>query len=123
MEASNVKAMREALEKVRRVLHCAIVAGILKGDDVNSAFNEVIAALSAPPRNCDVGTAEDQADRFDKFCYSHSKCHQCPVQSIWNSTHRKKRLREIIRCEIIWAQMPYKEERLRESTTKTKKAR
>ena len=49
----NAAAMREALEKVRRVLHCAIVADILKGDDVNSAFNEVIAALSAPLRNCD----------------------------------------------------------------------
>ena len=51
--ALNAAAMREALEKVRRVLHCAIVADILKGDDVNVAFNEVIASLSAPPRNCD----------------------------------------------------------------------
>ena len=105
----NSAKMREALEKVLRVLHCAIVADILKGDDVNSAFNEVTAALSVPPRNCDVGTADEQSDRFDKFCYSHSKCHKCPVKSIWNSQHRQRQLREIIRCEIIWSQMPYDE--------------
>ena len=71
MEASNVKAMREALEKVRRVLHCAIVAGVLKGDDVNSAFNEVIAALSAPPRNCDLllDTQEALAAIHEDRCY------------------------------------------------------
>ena len=53
MEASNVKAMREALKKAQRVLHCAIVADILKGEDAIKAFNAVTAALSAPPRNCD----------------------------------------------------------------------
>ena len=49
----NAAAMRKALEKVRRVLHCAIVADILKGEDAIKAFNAVTAALSAPPRNCD----------------------------------------------------------------------
>lgn len=77
--------------------------------EVMEAGKAITAAISAPPRNCDVGTADEQSDRFDKFCYSHSKCYQCPVQSIWNSTHRQKRLREIIRCEIIWSQMPYEE--------------
>ena len=63
--------------------------------------------ISRPLRNCDVGTAEEQSDRFDKFCYSHNTCFQCPVKSIYNSHHRQKQLREIIRCEIIWSQMPY----------------
>lgn len=49
----NAAKMREALEKAQRVLHCAIIAGILKGDDAYEALNAVTAALSAPPRNCD----------------------------------------------------------------------
>ena len=30
-------------------------------------------ALAAPPRNCDVGTAEEQAERFAKVCTANSK--------------------------------------------------
>ena len=91
----NAATMREALKKVRRVLHCAIVADILKGDDVNSAFNEVTAALSAPPRNCDVGTAEEQYRRFLKFCHGEI-CEKCPVHDARS-------------CTLAWAQMPYGE--------------
>lgn len=96
MEASNVKVMREALEKARRVLHCAIVAGILKGDDVNSAFNEVIAALSDTPRNCDVGTPEEQFKRFNMFCFP-IKCHECKL-------YTEEDLHE---CIFRWLQLPY----------------
>ena len=63
MEASNIKAMREALE-IAEYLLCT------KG-----LFNEskqMTAALSAPPRNCDVGTPEDQHNRFMRFCDSKS---------------------------------------------------
>ena len=77
--------------------------------EMANALDKAKAALAEPVRNCDVGTAEEQSDRFDKFCYSHDKCFRCPVKSIWDSPHRQKQLREIIRCEIIWAQMPYEE--------------
>ena len=50
---ANVRAMYDALEKAQRVLHCAIVADILKGEDAIKAFNAVTDALSATPRNCD----------------------------------------------------------------------
>ena len=45
--------MREALVKAQRVLHCAIVAETLKGDDAQEALNAVTTALSSTPRNCD----------------------------------------------------------------------
>ena len=68
MEASNVKAMREALEKAQRVLHCAIVADILKGEDAIKAFNAVTAALSAPPRNCDLYRTKKELDAaYEKY--------------------------------------------------------
>jgi len=65
------------------------------------------AALSAPPRNCDVGTEKEQRARFDKFCRSNSwdeidgaHCmSSCPLyhgDCSW--------------CEELeWAQMPYTE--------------
>ena len=97
----NAAAMREALKKVRRVLHCAIVADILKGDDVNSAFNEVTAALSAPPRNCDVGKPEEQSARFDAHCRKHIGCLTCPLREKDGGVPKH--------CEFAWAQMPYEE--------------
>ena len=104
----NADAMRKALLEASIALSDATHHHMTE-DDAKECLSVVNAALSVPPRNCDVGTAEEQSDRFDKFCYSHSKCHKCPVKSIWNSQHRQKQLREIIRCEIIWSQMPYEE--------------
>ena len=104
-QVGNAEKMREALEKVRRVLHCAIVADILKGDDVNGAFNEVIASLSAQPRNCDVGTAEEQTKRFHSFCKKFQSdiqgmcSHLCPCIDCCDMCH----------CITKWSQMPYKE--------------
>ena len=61
------------------------------------------AALSAPPRNCDVGTSDEQAKRMDAYCASQGerigvswRCENCP-------------LCPIDRCELAWAQMPYVE--------------
>ena len=97
----NAAAMREALKKVRIVLHCAIVADILKGDDVNSAFNEVTAALSAPPRNCDVGTTKEQSARFDAHCRKNMGCLTCPLREKDGGVQKH--------CEFAWSQMPYEE--------------
>lgn len=97
---ANAMKMREALVRARRVLHCAIVAEILKGDDAQEALNVVTAALSAPPRNCDVGTVAEQNERFDKYCYDHRSheicCGKCPIFG------------EPC-CELAWSQMPYEE--------------
>ena len=57
----NAAKMRYALEQAQRVLHCAIVADILKGEDAHEALNAVSTALSAPPRNCDIPLIVDEA--------------------------------------------------------------
>lgn len=65
-------------------------------------------ALDAPPRNCDVGTAEEQAKRFEDFCLKHIGCAEetggrhcvgCPLEKVSMKTTQK--------CELYWAQMPY----------------
>ena len=56
------------------------------------------AALSTPPRNCDIGTAEEQQARFDRFCDKYENCTECPV---WRGGELNSR------CSMYWAQLPY----------------
>ena len=55
-------------------------------------------AISAPPRNCDVGTAEEQSERFIEFCAGKDCGRTCPLSDDYYS-----------RCEFAWEQMPYEE--------------
>jgi hypothetical protein len=56
-------------------------------------------AYEEPLRNCDVGTAEEQEDRFADFCRKHECTMNCPIKKKW-SGHKPS-------CGILWSQMPY----------------
>lgn len=64
-------------------------------------FLKTQAALAIPPRNGEVGTAKEQAERFEHYCYANRTrercCLDCPLVDEPS-------------CEIAWAQMPYDEE-------------
>lgn len=100
LQVGNTAKMREALKQAQQVLHCAIVAGILKGEDAHGALDVVTAALSEPPRNCDVGTAEEQEERYIKLKMEHTdKLTHCPaVGQSWFPD------------SLYWAQMEYEGE-------------
>lgn len=51
---SNTAAMREALVLCCRVIQGVMVAGVINRDDANKAMDAYHAALSAPPRHCDL---------------------------------------------------------------------
>lgn len=56
-----------------------------------------------PPRNCDVGTAEEQLDRYGLFCQN-----KCPICDNRHSCHIcGERYR--MKCMMKWTQMPYNE--------------
>ena len=55
------------------------------------------AALTAPPRNCDIGTAEEQTRRFVDFCYRSNECVSCQMEPKGETD-----------CILAWAQTPYK---------------
>ena len=101
MEASNVKAMREALKRADAALSLIsksawfIDANFAVTKAVIDAGNAIEAALSAPLRNCDVGNPEDQHNRFMRFCDSKS------MGYCWGRGCRK--------CIAQWGQMPYEE--------------
>lgn len=90
----NAAAMRNALNEIQLVCY---KAGITIGYDVACGIikSKSRAAISAPPRNCDVGTVDEQLKRFSAFCMSR-KCNECQFVS---STYGE--------CGVRWSQMPY----------------
>ena len=101
----NAARMREALEKADAVLSLIsksalfIDANFSVNKAVIEAVNAIEDALSVPPRNCDVGKPEEQAERFQWFCDTRP-CDCCTL---------KNKVNETLDCAIHWAQMPYKE--------------
>lgn len=96
MEASNVKSMREALMEASIALSSATHHHMTE-DDAKDCLAVVEAAVAAPPRNCDVGTTEEQERRYEKLCDSHtcgSSRSDCPLYDYDCS-------------QLAWAQMPY----------------
>ena len=101
MEASNIKTMREALENIAEYAKAAAC----HTEDVHllGYLNQIErwaeAALAEPPRNCDVGTTDEQVERFKGFCDTRP-CDGCTL---------KNKVNETLDCAIHWAQMPYEE--------------
>lgn len=120
MKANNNQKMREVLKEAQKRLEQMVGCDMHRyyreaqtcdgqtttGDCVKMATCKVIfqirSALAASPRNCDVGTAEEQEERFKNFCQSYyepcnvdGECWKCPLFKTKTS------------CPIAWAQMPY----------------
>lgn len=104
----NAAAMREAavtvygvLEKIRPfALHLGDVGHMREFNHlICLAKNRLDAALAAPPRNCDVGSPEEQAERYASHCNMFPQCAGCPCCG--KVSYGK--------CEFVWAQIPYEE--------------
>ncbi len=103
--SGNSLAMRRALVEIRDCIKehpCQL--------DEDAVFEIVTKALNEKPRNCDVGTAEEQTARFNEFCNVafkkwlerwNIKLDQCSSCEL--SGNRK--------CALTWAQMPYTAEK------------
>lgn len=102
----NEAKMREALVKadaaLSRISQSAwfVDANFSETKEVIDAGNAIGEALSAPPRNCDVGTAEEQHARFYSFCDKIEECKECPLWRGGGLTFK---------CCAHWEQMPYEE--------------
>ena len=106
MGTNNNKAMREALNDVLEKIDRWRTDGVMEHWQYSQLFDIADAALAAAPRNCDIGTAEEQAKRFTKYCHakrhSVSECLSCPL-FMQTGGH----------CELAWVQMPYEEKKNR----------
>jgi len=98
----NAEEMRVALLRCEAISH---LPEIREQQRVRDMRNIIADALSAPARNCDVGTAEEQAKRYANHCDAYLRedggkpCTGCPCCGKI----------PFGKCEFAWAQMPYKE--------------
>lgn len=92
---SDTAKMRQALICIDNIISHIEVGNIR---DILHAYknihDRIRIALAAPPRNCDIGTAEEQDKRNREFCKGRP-CYGCPAN------------KSGIRCSFVWEQMPY----------------
>ena len=102
-----IEQMEEALKAAK---YCLENRGC-SGYTVEDTVEKVNAALAIPRRNCDVGTAEEQRERYCKFTDRYNPCsdrgyvrcaEDCPI-------HMKleREGHGVLLCQLEWAQMPY----------------
>ena len=109
---NKMMVMRRALRDVSRVAE-EMTRGTMTGESVDRKtvdawamrLCEIVSQdLAIPLRQCDVGTAEEQAERYgrycDKFAGDGMHCESCPCCGII----------PFGKCEFAWAQTPYAEE-------------
>ena len=96
----NAAAMRSALESVRNWCINRLVNSSHQVT-IEGLLSVVNTALAKPPRNCDVGTAEEQSARFDAHCRKHMGRLICPLREKDGGVPKH--------CELAWEQMPYEE--------------
>lgn len=94
----NAAALREALEEQSRYWWSHI-----RNYFENEMLKRTDAALSAPARNCDIGTAEEQAERHGRFCAAHYKADAVDAQCFGCPASDKKETD----CEFVWGQLPF----------------
>lgn len=90
--------------------------GVFCHSDKCTAYQAAHAALALPPRNCDVGTPDEQSECFKNFCRNHQSIsvdsedgfppvyvcsnESCPLHGYY-IVHGEDN------CELAWAQMLY----------------
>lgn len=94
----NAAAMYEAQVGIR-----ALIADEPDGAPMMDAMKATIdAVLAKPPRNCDVGTAEESTRRMEaEYCAVQKSCYESP------SGRACPLYKAGVDCRLRWAQMPY----------------
>lgn len=97
---NNQTKIREALEFVHDKLLTWNYTDKATAKMAVAVVDRCSKALSAPPRQCEVGAAEEQVRRFSAFCDLSKSCRSCPVY---------KPKFTAVECFAQWAQSPYSE--------------
>ena len=95
----NTAAMREALEHIKKLAREFSVGNYYISEFPKMLLDVIRPALVAPPRNCDVGTIEEQTNRFRDYC-----CGKCDGSKCKHAIYMED---TIYKCAIEWTQMPY----------------
>ena len=94
--------MKAALASAR-VRITSMMRTVQDHDRAKPTLAEIDAALALRPRNCNVGTLEEQSERFNAFCKKQGNgcCvgrsnGQCPIFRGYK-----------LDCALVWSQTPY----------------
>lgn len=97
------KAVRSLMDNMKIHLLQPIEQITINRAELEAMIKDCSEALAAPERNCDVGMAEEQAERYGRYCDKFTSdgmhCETCPCCGKI----------PFGKCEFAWAQMPYKE--------------
>lgn len=110
-DAGNAAAMREALIRARDAM-VAVVESI-GGEENDKVLKDIEAALAKPPRQCDMGTPEEQLRRYCKFTDRYNPCSykgyvRCAEDCPMHIKLKREGYGELL-CQLEWSQMPYTE--------------
>lgn len=103
---------RKVLERVNKFLGVLIRENLVKDapflndgeiENESDLADDVWEVLQGVPRNCDVGTVDEQLDRYGLFCQI--KCPECENKHSCHICGERYRMK----CMVAWAQMPYEE--------------
>ena len=108
----NAAAMRKTLEFADRELRMATEDGRY-GDDLvylvgcmRTVASACRAALALPRLNCEVGTVEEQAQRFNDYC--HKQGNSCCIGRSKGACPMFRGYK--VDCALVWSQTPYESE-------------
>lgn len=101
---------RKVLERVNKFLGVLIRENLVKDapflkegelEDESDLADDVWEVLQGVPRNCDVGTDEEQSRRYEELCDRHTCGSRCSLSGCPMYEHD---------CSpFAWEQMPYEE--------------
>jgi hypothetical protein len=102
---------RKALSEILELIDIWRTEGVMEHWQYSQLFDIADNAPSEPLKNCEVGTVEEQTERFRKFCFAHMhkngtdfRCHNnCPAKNYiggWGIPY----------CQVRWGQLPYESE-------------
>ena len=109
-QIGNSAKLREAIAKCVNLITEFGNAEIVKTPlDVIVDIEAILkAALAEPPRQCDVGTEQEQQDRFREFCRHYEREGECGIGRSEAACPAFQGGRNPD-CSLWWAQMPYDE--------------
>lgn len=101
----NIKNLRDALEWLYKRIQDEAELDSEMTNDHAIQLGFILSMLNKfQPKNCDVGTAYEQANRMRQYCATQKRggirdCAYCPIAKPYQRD-----------CALTWAQMPYAEE-------------
>ena len=115
MKNNNVEQMRSGILEIRKVLHKMYIGEFpIEKHTISAVIGRCDGMSEIPPRNCDVGNAEEQTQRYRRFCTDHKylgadHSYMCIGFGKGRCPFFSSRTKS--QCEFAWAQSPYESEK------------